>query len=269
MKAGEAARILTALLIGASGGSASANLRAPMRIPQAPSTALWRPADGITVLAERLRLDCEASGCRVEAQYDVEVASAQPVALEFVLPAQAQVSAELRPEGGAPVILPTTTEPLALDSLTEAERGRLHDVPSEGVEVARARFTAALPAGRSTLVMSYPQPLGSIEVGHSYFGDGELVAEAHYHLWPLKAWDLAPDFSLDLAVSWPREEPGLWDRMWGDYASIGCLGLEASTATAVQRRQVDGRLVYNTRLREATMPDLLTCRFGSAGTVEP
>lgn len=204
---------------------ALANLRAPIRVDRAPSTALYppsgqgEPGPALSALGERLVFSCAGSGCRVEAEYRVQAAAAASWTFEFVLPAGQPVTVELGDNRQSAQTVPA--EPY---SQREAEafgwtRQGFHP---EGLTLHRARFQGALPAGESRIRVSYFQPHSSVEHGHSYFSDGRFVDTVVYELWPLREWSRAAGFRIDLEVRMARDEPSWWASHVGTVRGLRC-----------------------------------------------
>jgi len=87
-------------------GEARANMRAPRAEAQMPSSALGPPKGDLQtrVLHEDLTFRCEQKTCRVTAVYLVEADRVAPVALDFILPVNARVTARVG-QAPAPVAL--------------------------------------------------------------------------------------------------------------------------------------------------------------------
>lgn len=255
---------LTALVL--SPGEVDANLRAPLRVVESPSSALYTPGGAVEVVAEALAFRCDANACRVEATYDLRAAEAAAVTLTFISPVAGPVAVELLAPGGEAVsILAQAHLAESLDAREQAimEGGAWRDVP-----VYRASFDAPLPAGPSQIAVSYQQELTLEERGHSYFSDGDLLYLVEYHLWPIKEWRADPELAVELEISIPREAPGMWARLWRSFASIGCAALDGDPSISSRRVQVGDRLEYHATVPKERLPDVLRCVIGPAEWAE-
>ena len=206
---------------------AHANLRAPLVEAQAPSSAAG-PVDGAAsevaaaqVLGEVLTFRCQAAACDVEARYHIRVPAAVAMELAFILPSATPIAVTV---GGAtaPVhVTPAPPEEMRSDGAVFFE---LHSLASRRVPLLQARFSAPFVAGENTVVVTYRQPLGREEHGHSYFSKGRFTQFFRYELWPLSEWKHATGFRVDGDVTIHRPSPSWWKRTFSRPLSVGCRG---------------------------------------------
>lgn len=237
---------------------ASANLRAPTVVEQAPSSALYKPKDAdIVVLGEDLRFTCApGKTCNVAAAYRVRAEAAVTVELAFITPGEVTIQAHV---GDAQVGVKTVeARPIPEDTINGFNFGVQRDGLYE------ARFQAALAKGENTIRVEYTQQLGAVETGYGYFSDGEFVDVWSYESWPLKEWKLADDFAMNITVSTPREKPGWWTRNFGSYTEMSCSAWGVDFKP--KRSDKAGRLWLRATLTE--VPDRIYCRRGSDDYVQ-
>ena len=248
-------RSLAAALAVLAALPAAANLRAPRRVPESPSTALAARAEGLVVERERLTFLCGAEACDVTAEYDLSAPAAERVRLEMVLPGPGAVTARTNGDEGPVRVVPA--EPLKPEEL----RGLPEAGPGEPT-LHRAAFEAPLRAGPNTIVVRYVQPLGGEEVGHSSRRAGRFVQRFRYELWPLREWTRKDGFRIRLAIGVQRPAPGVWQRWFGHPRSVACLTSDpAAPALEGRLEQKGDRLWLEAELGPA-FPDRITCYVG-------
>ncbi|HYN44227.1 MAG TPA: hypothetical protein VE129_20800, partial [Thermoanaerobaculia bacterium] len=187
------ARIAAAASLAATlldGSSATANLRAPVVIPEFPSSALAAPAVSLNVEGEVLRFVCGADSCDVTAQYEVWSAAASRVQLEFILPTGGPVTATTSAGQDSVQVVPA--EPLRAEEIRTLPRNEARTSP---LRLFRAGFQSSLSEGSNTVAVRYSQPLGAEEVDYGYLKkQGRMVQRFRYELWPLREWKRSPGF---------------------------------------------------------------------------
>lgn len=236
-----------------AGFPASANLRAPVVIPEFPSSALAAPAAPLVVEGERLTFLCGADSCLVTAQYDVGSAAASRVQLDFVLPAEVPVTATTNSDRDSVQVVPAA--PL------RPEEAR--SLPLDGPRTSRlfrARFQSALKEGPNTVTVRYSQRLGAREVDYGYLKkEGRMVQRMSYELWPLREWKRSAAFRVKLSVAVERPAPGWWKRRFGNPRSVTCMTSDpAAPVPAGRLEQRGGRLWYEAEIGPS-IPDRITC----------
>jgi hypothetical protein len=253
-----AAGLLVALEVG---HPASANLRAPVVIPESPSSALARPTLPLTVEAEVLTFLCGEATCLVTAKYEVASGSASRVQLEFILPAEGPVTATTNSGQDSVQVVPAA--PLR----PEEVRTLPPDEP-QAPRLFRAGFQSSLVEGSNTVTVRYSQPLGAEEVDFGYFKkQGRKVQRFRYELWPLREWKRSPGFRVRLSVAVDRPSPGWWKRRFGNPRSVTCLSSDATAPVPEGRlEQRGGQLWYETEVGPA-IPDRITCFTGDEDLV--
>ncbi len=234
---------------------AAANLRAPRRVPEAPSTALAASATGLVVERERLTFLCGTEACAVTAEYDVSAAAPERVRLEMVLPGPGAVTARTNGEEGTVQVVPA--EPLKAEEL----RGLPEAGPDEPA-LHRAAFEAPLRAGSNTVAVGYVQPLGGEEVGHSSVRSGRFVQRFRYELWPLREWMRKDGFRIRLAIGVERPAPSLWQRWFGHPRSVACLTNDPAAPTVEGRLEQKGDRLWLEAELGPSFPDRITCYVG-------
>lgn len=247
--AGLAAALLVAL-------PAIANLRAPVVIPVAPSTALAAPPASLTVESEALRFFCGQGSCLVTAQYEITAPAPASVRLEFILPTEGPVTATTNADRETVQVAPATPlRPDELGTLVPAEAG----APA----LFRADFQSTLHSGSNTVTVRYSQALGAEEVAYGYLRKkGRMVQRFGYELWPLREWTRSPGFRVKLAVAIERPAPGWWERKLGNPRSVACLTSDTTAPVPAGRlEQKGGQLWYEAELGPS-IPDRITCFIG-------
>lgn len=248
-------RSLAAALAVLAALPAAANLRAPRRVPEAPSTALAASAVGLVVERERLTFLCGAEACDVTAEYDVSAPAAERVRLEMVLPGPGAVTARTNGEEGTVQVVPA--EPLRAEEL----RGLPEAGPGEPA-LHRAAFEAPLRAGSNTVAVRYVQPLGGEEVGHSSLRAGRFVQRFRYELWPLREWTRKDGFRIRLAIGVERPAPSLWQRWFGHPRSVACLTSDPAAPAVEGRLEQRGTHLWLEAELGPSFPDRITCYVG-------
>jgi len=238
-------------------GEARANMRAPRAEAQMPSSALGPPKGDLQtrVLHEDLTFRCEQKTCRVTAVYLVEADRVAPVALDFILPVNARVTARVG-QAPAPVALTraevtgsTINERLRLDQLYVVPDGR--PMPPS----YQATASVELRPGPNQITFEYDQPLGFLERDYGYFHKGRMVGHCLYVVWPLREWARAKDFAIDLRFEVDRPPPSWWKRTFGHPLNVSCDKVHG------QRAQVAGQLIYTAKIGDP-FPDYLDCEIG-------
>lgn len=233
----------------------SANLRAPRRVPESPSTALAAPAKGLVVERERLTFLCGAEACDVTAEYDVTAEAQERVRLEMILPVPGDVTARTNGAPGAVSVVPA--RPFRAEEL----RGLPEPGPGEP-PLHRAAFDAELREGMNTITVRYRQPLGGEEVGHSSRRAGRFVQRFRYELWPLREWTRGAGFRIRLAIGVERPAPGLWQRWFGHPRSVACLTSDPAAPSVEGRLEQRGERLWLEAELSPTFPDRITCYVG-------
>jgi hypothetical protein len=235
---------------------ASANLRAPVVVPDSPSSALAAPDPGLTVDRESLRFACGPASCDVTAQYEVTAAAAIRVHLDFVLPVESPVTAMTNAETDAVTVVPA-------QPLRPAEARALFRGGQGTSALFRAGFESSLRAGPNTVSIRYTQPLGAEETDYGYGKKkGRMVQRFRYELWPLREWSRSAGFRVQLAVGIDRPAPGWWQRRFGTVRSATCLSSDPAAPVPPGRREQRGeQLWYEAELGPA-LPDRITCYLG-------
>ncbi len=248
-----AAGLLAAL---GAGHLANANLRAPVVIPESPSSALSAPPAPLTVEGEVLTFLCGDDACIVTARYEVGSAAASHVQLDFILPAEVPVTATTNGDRGSAQVVPAAP-------LGPEEARNLPQDGQRAPRLYRAGFRSVLREGSNTVTVRYSQPLGAEEVDYGYLKkEGRMVQRFRYELWPLREWKRSPGFRVKLAVAIERPAPGWWKRRFGHPRSVACLTSGASVPPPAGRfEQRGGQLWYEAELGPS-IPDRITCFVG-------
>lgn len=248
-----AAAALAAALVGTL--PAVGNLRAPRRIPEAPSAALAAPGEGLTVEKERLDFLCGADACTVTAEYAVFAPRETRVLLEMILPVAGDVTATTNGAASSVRVVPATP-------LDEDEARNLPE-PGPGVPpLYRAAFDSALREGRNTVAVRYSQPLGGEEVDYGRSRTGRMVRRFRYEAWPLREWSRSPGFRIELAIGVERPAPGLWARLFGHPLSVACLTSDPASPSVAGRLAQKGNRLWLEAELGPSFPDRLTCYIG-------
>ena len=249
-----AAAALAVALLG--GSRATANLRAPVVIPESPSFALAAPAISLTVDREVLGFVCGARECLVTAQYEVRSAAASRVQLEFILPAEGPVTATTNASPDSVQVVPAA-------ALRPEE---VRTLPAGGPQTARlfrAGFQSTLREGSSTVTVRYSQPLGAEEVDYGYLKKkGRMVQQFRYELWPLKEWKRSPGFRVELSVAIERPAPGWWKSRFGNPRSVVCLTSDPSAPVPAGHLEQRGAQLWYEAAFGPSIPDRITCFVG-------
>lgn len=232
-----------------------ANMRAAIQYWQAPSSTLLQgPVQntaGFKVLHEQLRIACDHDKCHVEATYQIQADQAIQLPLEFILPTSAEVVAKVNDIASHTQLSLESPTPWLTAAQTESMNGYGRNI----WEIYKASFVAAMQKGINEITVYYTQPLSILEVRYGYFVSSRFVETFTYILAPLKSWQLADDFKLDVEVltliKRPERDPwSLFKRR-----SINC-HLPNPKIT----RQ-SGWIIYRTQMAKS-FPDNLVCTLG-------
>jgi hypothetical protein len=248
---------IAAAVLLAPAGIARANMRAPIVEAKPPSSAL-APTDRTTdvlVLGETLSFHCEAAACAVEARYRVRADAPIVLELAFIIPSATPVAVQV---GGAGT--PVTVSVAPPEALPRKEVDHLEDkVDVRRFPVLQAKFAASLIAGENSIVVTYRQPLGRMELDHGYFKKGRFVEFFRYEVWPLSEWKHAPGFFVAGDVTIRRPPPSWWKRTFSNPRSLGCRGPGPIAGSTLEQRGDDLRLAF--RLGDP-LPKRLWCEIG-------
>jgi hypothetical protein len=243
---------------------ARANIRAPLVSPRPPSSAA-RPAEpgaaGAQVRGETLTFRCDATACDVEARYRIVAPRAAVVPLAFVVPSETPIAVKVGAAAAPVSVTAAPPEALGDGDVDALERRALE---SQHLPVLQARFAAPFVAGENVVVVTYRQPLGRQEYGHSYFSAGRFVDFFRYELWPLSEWKHAPGFRVDGDVVIARPPPSWWKRTFSHPRSVGCRGSEPLGARAIEQRGDELHFLF--QLGDP-IPHRLWCEIGDGDLV--
>jgi hypothetical protein len=213
-----------------------ANLRAPWHIQPFSAFSLM-PAgrvQGLTVLGETLEFNCQAlfegdadadklraSACMVKAAYRFKSGSSANAALEFVGPSAEGLTVHVNGELTASAVSRIEMERNA--AARYAAYPACRHCASDEMPLYSAKFKAAFHSGENEIAISYTQPLSSREVSYGYFQTSKWEQGFEYELWPLKEWNLSPDFQMQVRIRSPK--PGIMARLFGDNHPWNCSGV--------------------------------------------
>ena len=208
---------------------AEANLRAPIYVEVPPSAALKPATPDLIVEGEHLsfKLGRPYAGsestayddlrqAEIEAVYQVRASApaAAPVAFEFIMPSVPN-AVEVLINGKAVPAHQAAPKPIEKDKPRTRED-----------ELVSVRFEGALQEGSNELRVRYRQPLGKYEMRYGYFTSSTWASAVEYELWPLHEWQLAPDFRLQVEVSFADDTAGLRRVLFGSHYKLELLGYE-------------------------------------------
>jgi hypothetical protein len=252
-------RLLAILAALTSASPAGANLRAPSARVFGPSTSLVSPLPDVVVEGETLQFSCTASRCVVVAIYRISSPVEVDFATEFIMPAPSPLTYRVNSAAGRSIPAPIPEEEVPDNlqlTLGWARAGK--------VELYKAPITGTLEAGANRIELHYEQPLGSYEASYGYFKESRYLHSFGYELWPLRQWQLGPDFALEVRVSMTSPEGGWWERTFGPKEGLRCGG-PLSGASPAQR---GGEHLVWKRTYGAAFPERLVCMFGDEDLLE-
>ncbi len=229
-------------------GYVLANLRAPMWFPEAPSSFLSKvssdnTAQNLEVQKERLTMDCSYTSCDVDAVYYIAAKQSERLQFEFILPVDVSVVTNIN---GLSSVATVSMIPYSISD-------RFND--NSSAKAYKAVFTGRLNAGDNFIQINYEQKLGLFESDYGYFTHSRFTEKFTYALGPLKEWQLAPDFSLDITLSTPKQRPDRDGWSLFKKRSISCQ-LDNS-----QQIKKGDKIIYYSRL-DKKFPDELVCYMG-------
>jgi hypothetical protein len=245
------------------GSRAHANIRAPIFEPRPPSSAarpVTKPNDQLTVLNEALTFRCSDTACDVEARYRILASAPLAAELAFVSPQAEPLAVRVGTAAATVAVTPVAPEPVEEPSLHWEAR----ELAERHLTAVEARFSAIFAAGENVVTVSYQQPLGREEHGHSYFSKGRFVQLFRYELWPLREWKRAPDFRIDGDVAIRRPAPSWFKRVFSTPRGLGCKGSEPLRSASVQQRGEE--LHFQFQVTDP-IPRRLWCKIGDQDLV--
>lgn len=232
----------------------SANMRAPMNTQHAPSFSLASPqSTKLTVQRETLDIDCDYVRCFVEANYYIVSETAAELAFVFIMPSNTPVAARV---AGEPRPAKVTRDG------SQTWETRYGWPRGTQLPLYQAAFTGKVNAGENTIVIQYSQPLTILERAYGYFTDSRSIEQFTYQLGPLKEWQLADDFSLEVRFSSLRKRPDR-DGGWSLFRSrdVDCMQPE-------QTIEKDSEYLTLTKTFGKDFPDTLVCQAGDSGLLD-
>lgn len=237
-----------------------ANLRAPMRDWQPPSSVLKAPQvdsankendslPSLEVLQETLKINCDHYQCQVNAAYHVNAKETEALKFEFILPIDTKVTTTIN-----------TVEAITNVTMDDVYHFQEDEVSSmsrfeNSFQVFKADFSGTLQKGDNIIEVNYIQPLSILEVDYGYFISSRFVENFIYILAPLKEWKLADNFALNVEVSTVKKRP---DRdPWSLFKSraINC------SLTNGKTTKENGKVIYRNKLTKE-FPNNLICTMG-------
>ena len=203
-------RAFLAVMLGLCALSLQANMRAPRALDFPPSSALEIPGEtpdlivseeslsfALTPYSEDTEVNATHYGfAAVSAIYTIEVARPGKYDLSFVTPDATPARASLN-DFEIPVDAPILS-PKQKDSRHKTWESHFHIV---------------LNQGRNVISVTYRQPVGAHEWNLGYFNRPKWHSDIHYELWPLKEWQLAPNFRLYINVQ-VADDTGWFSRLF-------------------------------------------------------
>lgn len=239
---------------------AMANMRAPMRYWQPPSSVLKVPPvnsanmennalSNLEVVQETLKINCDHYQCQVNAAYHVNAKETEALKFEFILPIDTKVTTTIN-----------TVEAINNVTMDDVYHFQEDEVSSmsrfeNSFQVYKADFSGILKKGENIIEVNYIQPLSILEVDYGYFTRSRFVENFIYILAPLKEWKLADDFALNVEVSTVKKRP---DRdPWSLFKSraINC------SLTNGKTTKENGKVIYRNKLTKE-FPNNLICTMG-------
>lgn len=197
---------LALLLAGMLCAPVSANLRAPVIEQYRASSALAPHVQGLLVEREHLtiQLGKPYSGdllamerkphkAWIEARYQVRAQEGFEGRFDFVMALPAETTEVTI--NGQPV---SAAEVKPEERRVEEGRHKGEPLPPAA---ALVRFNGSLQTGTNEIRVRYSQPLGRHELDYGYFKTSRWASMVAYELWPLREWQRAPDFSLQIEVT--------------------------------------------------------------------
>lgn len=124
-------------------------------------------------------------------------------------------------------------------------------------ELYQFAFDAAIIPGENTVQVRYHQPYSFAEPWVRYFSSPPSLRYVSYELWPLKEWNLAPEFKIDLTVRFHNPRYGfLYRKRDSVLVSVaqfkerrfGALFRQSANLSPNTSEQLDNHLVYKTSL---------------------
>lgn len=240
---------------------AHANLRAPTIVPTGVSAGPLPPAGDapVEVLNERLSFSCDSNRCNVNATYRIRAQRDVTLSLTFIMATPEKAAAEVNGHSTqVSAAVPLAKLPPEADIPNDLRQPNGNPPP-----LFEVTFAAALVTGPNTVRVTYPQPLGREERGHSYWSKGRFLEFFRYELWPIFKWRRPAEFAIDLSITMPRSPPSLWKRWFGTARSIGCEGVDP--AQPGTREQQGNTLRYAARIVSQT--PRLWCYLGDEDLV--
>lgn len=222
-----------------------------MWLPEGPSSFLNTVSSSSSVKSlevqkERLSIDCSYTHCDVDAVYYIVAKQSESLQFEFILPTEVAVTANINGQDSIATLSMTYYD-------ISGEQGNIEE--NFGRQLYKAVFYGQLNTGDNFIQIRYQQKLGLFERDYGYFTHSRFTEKFTYALGPLKEWQLAPDFSLDITLSTPKQRPDRDGWSLFKKRSISCQ-LDNS-----QQIKKGDKIIYYSRL-DKQFPDELVCYMG-------
>lgn len=246
--------LILAAFISVFSAVTAANMRAPTNIQHAPSFSLSAPQNTkLTVQKETLDIDCDYVRCFVEATYYIESEKSAELAFVFIMPDNTPVAARV---AGEPRPAKVTRDG------TQTWETRYGWPRGTQLPLYQAAFTGKVNAGENTIVIQYSQPMTILERAYGYFTDSRSIEQFTYQLGPLKEWQLADSFSLEVMFASLRKRPDR-DGGWSLFRSrdVDCM-------QPGQIKEKDDEYLILTFTFGKDFPDTLVCQAGDSGLLD-
>jgi len=197
---------------------ATANIRAPVLVPQYETKIVSPQAEGITVLREELNFDCPelfqgnseyatmlSMTCGANIRYFIKNIKAQRLLLRFVFSGGGDVAWKI--DESSQVIKKSDHE-------AGAKQLNCRWCDSKEIKLFQSEHSFLIPEGEHQIQIQYQQKLSFLEVEYGYSKKSQWSQSFTYETWPLKEWKIDHKFTLRLTIKTPLDKtsPGQSER---------------------------------------------------------
>lgn len=239
-------------------------MRAAFNYIEAPSSPLAPPKASVSipqliVQKETLDIDCDDSRCWVEAVYHLTSSADAMLEFAFIMPSNTPVEAKVAGHYSASKVT-LEKEEINQKELKYSCSSWSHCADS--LPLYRASFIGKVFKGKNTVEVAYFQPLTLLERDYGYFTDSRYVEVFIYELAPLKEWQLADDFTLDVTLSALRKRPER-NKGWSLFSSrsVNCF-------LSGQKVEKDGDYLNLAASLDKNFPNTLICNMGDSDLIK-
>ena len=245
--------VVILLVLASTSDPLFANIRRSRMRPVPEGQHLKSASQGLIVQSEDLRVNCDQDLCKFEVTYRLLNPAKDIVKIDttFVAPIEGKINLT------CPGVEATESD---LKSPGLPVEGRKHTSDDDVIPVlSEAAVACDIPSGESVIGIRYQQLAGLDEEGVGYFSSSWFRRDFLYELAPLKEWQLAKDFMLNLQLTIPDQPIGFFRSMLLMAPVVLCTGDEKNIEP--KKSQTKDDLVTISYLWGINFPTRLRCEY--------